>query len=362
MDTNVLEHPLIARIVAAIVDDKGGYVEYDQGAGGRETLIAASAELAAATGLPLTIVESPALHTEIRSLVTELQPGLICTVFTADEAARQPADRVNGVLAVHADVLRDADVRKPLLEAARAADHLVVVRHAYSDRTLDALAGPRHTLRIRELVQPGPSRTVRIPQEQAGSRSSEAASRLAAQIYALDQDINAAPSPDEARILTERRAGMLDALCTVLKAHLGTELISPTLADRVVAREGARRFRSTLADPEVKSGPSPSQSPRDEPGPEQPGQSLVGETPPETAESPEAGYPARLAALKAASDARNNMKTGGDSSSTAQSEAQAASDRVIKTADSRAQLRRAHHPQEHDHAHQQQGHQGQGRN
>ncbi|EFF88312.1 peptidase M48, Ste24p [Streptomyces sp. e14] len=39
-------------------------------------------------------------------------------------------------------LLRDADVRKPLLAMAHSPDHLLVARHDYSDTTLDALATP----------------------------------------------------------------------------------------------------------------------------------------------------------------------------------------------------------------------------
>ncbi|MCZ1011946.1 hypothetical protein O1L68_40260 [Streptomyces lydicus] len=148
----MLRHPLIARTVAEIVADGGGRVEYDTGGGGREVLIAASAELAATTDAPLVIVESRVLHAEIRSLISELQPGLSSAVLSADEAALQPAGSISGVLAVHADVLRDPAVRQPLLQMARSADHLIVARHDYSDTTLDSLAAPAHELRLHDLV------------------------------------------------------------------------------------------------------------------------------------------------------------------------------------------------------------------
>ncbi|MFJ9580924.1 hypothetical protein ACIRQF_31605 [Streptomyces sp. NPDC101191] len=154
METNLLKHPLIAQTVAAIVAEGGGCVEYDIGGGGREVLIAASAQLAAATNSQLTIVESRVLHSQIRAMVSELHTEVRSAVLSADEAALQPAGSVNGVLAVHADVLRDPGVRQPLLAMARSADHLVVARHDYSDATLDDLAGPVHALRIRDLMPP----------------------------------------------------------------------------------------------------------------------------------------------------------------------------------------------------------------
>lgn len=154
MDTKVLNHPLIAQTVAAIVAEGGGCVEYDTGGGGREVLIAASAQLAAATNSQLTIVESRVLHSQIRAMVSDLQTEVSSAVLSADEAPLQPAGSINGVLAVHADVLRDPRVRQPLLAMARSADHLVVARHYYSDATLDDLAGPVHTLGIRDLMPP----------------------------------------------------------------------------------------------------------------------------------------------------------------------------------------------------------------
>lgn len=57
---------------------------------------------------------------------------------------------------MHADVLRDPDVRRPLLAMAHSASHLVVARHDYSDTTLDALATPGLVLRLRGLMFPAP--------------------------------------------------------------------------------------------------------------------------------------------------------------------------------------------------------------
>ncbi|MFF7953614.1 hypothetical protein [Streptomyces griseorubiginosus] len=154
METSLLKHPLIAQTVAAIVSEGGGVVEYDIGGGGREVLIAASAQLAADTNSQLTIVEFRHLHSQIRAVVAELQTEVSSAVLSADEALLQPAGSINGVLAVHADVLRDPRVRQPLLAMARSADHLVVARHASSDATLDPLAGPVHALGIRDLMPP----------------------------------------------------------------------------------------------------------------------------------------------------------------------------------------------------------------
>ncbi|MFE0773314.1 hypothetical protein [Streptomyces sp. NPDC058861] len=146
MDTSMLRTPLIAQTVEALVEDGGGLITYEQGMGGRETLVAAAAALAARNGSPLIIVESPLLHQDTRATVAELQPGVQCTVISAQDAALQPTPAPGSVLAVHADMLRDPTVREPLLKLARATDHLLVARHDYSDPTLDTLAGPTHRL------------------------------------------------------------------------------------------------------------------------------------------------------------------------------------------------------------------------
>jgi hypothetical protein len=204
LQTSLLKLPLIAQTVEAIVNGQGGSVEYDQGAGGREVLIAASARLAASAGAPLTVVEFPALHDDITATVAELQPTVAVTVLSAREAAER-AEHTGGVLAIHADVLRETDVRHPLLELARAADHLVVARHAYSDTTLDALTGPAHPLKADQLLRAAPPHALHtVP------RTAETATRLAAHIYALDQDIASAP-PSQALAMQVRREGMLES-------------------------------------------------------------------------------------------------------------------------------------------------------
>ncbi|MFD6329210.1 hypothetical protein ACFWGI_06475 [Streptomyces niveus] len=172
MDTGVLKHPRIAGIVDSLVSTGGGRLTYDTGCGGREILIAASARLAAEAGSPLTIVEARVLHSEIRSFVDELQPDVPCAVLSADEAALQPDGGIAGVLAVHAGVLRDPDVRQPLLAMAYGADQLVVVRHDYSDTTLDSLATPGLVLTYLDLMPavtpaPGPRPGVREQREAA---------------------------------------------------------------------------------------------------------------------------------------------------------------------------------------------------
>lgn len=168
MDASVLKHPRIAGIVNSLVDAGGGRLTYDTGCGGREMLIAASTQLAAKDNAPLTVVEHRILHFEVRTLISELQPDVRSTVLSADEAALQPDGSITGVLAVHADVLRDPDVRRPLLAMAHSADRLVVARHDDSDTTLDDLATPGPVLRYHDLM-PGPRPGVR-EQRQAATR------------------------------------------------------------------------------------------------------------------------------------------------------------------------------------------------
>ncbi|MFE4304856.1 hypothetical protein ACFRR6_02070 [Streptomyces sp. NPDC056891] len=146
MDTSMLRTPLIAQTVEALVADGGGLITYEQGMGGRETLVAAAAALAARNGSPLTVVESVVLHEETRATVAALQPGVQCTVISARDAALQPPSAPGSVLAVHADLLRDPIAREPLLELARGADHLLVARHDNSDPSLYSLAGTAYRL------------------------------------------------------------------------------------------------------------------------------------------------------------------------------------------------------------------------
>ncbi|MFD3657631.1 hypothetical protein [Streptomyces sp. NPDC058620] len=91
-------------------------------------------------------MEAPVLHDDISATVAKLQPDVQCTVISPKDAARQPLPAPGSVLAVHADMLRDPTVRQPVLELARAVDHLLVARHDSSDPTLDSLAGSAHRL------------------------------------------------------------------------------------------------------------------------------------------------------------------------------------------------------------------------
>ncbi|WP_326581599.1 hypothetical protein OIE69_44570 (plasmid) [Actinacidiphila glaucinigra] len=245
MDTSFLQHPKIDAIVTALVTERGGCVEYDTGAGGREILACAGARLAADIGAPLAVVDSPALHDDIATTVTALEPGVACTLLSAEDPSSLPTNLTGAVLAVHADVLRDQAAREPLHALARTAAHLIVVRHDNSNRTLDALAGRMHAVRIHDLLgRPAPQPPVPAPDR---SRPlGEAATRLAAQIYALDEDLATVTSPVAAEQLRLRREGMVESLCIMLEVYADTTMVFAAMAEQVVAGEGARRYRTSL--------------------------------------------------------------------------------------------------------------------
>jgi hypothetical protein len=136
---------------------------------------------------------------------------------------------------------------------------------------------------------------VRPPREQTPSRSAEAAIRLAAQIYALDQDIASASPPHNAEAMRLRRTGMLESLCVVLEVHHNTQMVYPPMAEQVVAREGARRFRSKLADPDLTHWRLQDWARARNNGPEQIAQGYPGYAPGDDAEAVDSIDVARLA-------------------------------------------------------------------
>ncbi|WP_158717547.1 hypothetical protein [Streptomyces sp. NRRL WC-3744] len=109
----------------------------------------------------------------------ELQPDIHCAVVSADEAALLPAGSITGVLAVHVDVLRDPDVRRPLLAMAHSASHLVVARHDYSDTTLDSLATPGLVPAGRRPDAPAPPQPRPAPRRRARNANGGSSSRSA---------------------------------------------------------------------------------------------------------------------------------------------------------------------------------------
>ncbi|MFJ8036548.1 hypothetical protein [Streptomyces sp. NPDC096032] len=92
---------------------------YAHGLAGREALLTAGARLAAAAGLPLTVVDAEALRDDTTTLLSRL--GVVRHAFRAPaEAACWPTGfTTHGVLAIHADVLLDQAVEEPLTPAAR---------------------------------------------------------------------------------------------------------------------------------------------------------------------------------------------------------------------------------------------------
>jgi hypothetical protein len=140
LDADLLKHPVIRDCVDALVDGRGGLVVYGQGLGGRETLVAAAAGIAAASGKTLTIIDAEFLRETTTRLATQL--GLAEHTFLSPaQAASWPTGfDPDGVLAVHGDVLRNQDLVEPLRAAARDASlhgHLVVARHFYGSASLD---------------------------------------------------------------------------------------------------------------------------------------------------------------------------------------------------------------------------------
>ncbi|MGW6202079.1 hypothetical protein ACWF9B_00265 [Streptomyces sp. NPDC055089] len=238
----MLNHPRIAETINTLVTAGGGRVTYDIGGGGREMLIAAGARLAAQAHAPLTIVEARVLHAEIRAFVREMQPDIRCAVISANEAALQPAGSVNGVLAVHADVLRDANVRQPLLAMAHSADHLIVARHDYSDTTLDALATPGVVVRLRDLMpsasQPDPLEVRWTPpamdeREQRGIRQlnqlllSEQDELSVEDFTDLMQNVDPADVKSRIALMQEKYAG----LSALARQHLAASRTAPRTRD-----------------------------------------------------------------------------------------------------------------------------------
>lgn len=164
LDASKLEHPLIRDCLDALVERRGGLVVYDQGMGGRETLVAASARIAAATGKSLTIIDEEPLRVSTARLIEELGP-VEHTFLSPTQAAHWPRGfDPDGVLAIHADVLRDPALLGPLHAAAQETartGHLVIARHSYGSTSLDPHAAQVRQLRVADFLPsattPGPS-------------------------------------------------------------------------------------------------------------------------------------------------------------------------------------------------------------
>ncbi|MFI2437129.1 hypothetical protein [Streptomyces sp. NPDC018693] len=153
LDADLLKHPVIRECVDALVDGRGGLVVYEQGLGGRETLVAAAVRIAATTGKTLTIVDAELLREATAHLATQLDLAEHTFLSPAQAAIWPTGFDPDGVLAVHGDVLRNQDMVEPLRAAARAASlhgHLVVARHPYGSNSLDT-----YTAQFRQITTAG---------------------------------------------------------------------------------------------------------------------------------------------------------------------------------------------------------------
>ncbi|MFI6278087.1 hypothetical protein [Streptomyces sp. NPDC050988] len=144
-----LEQSAVQACVDALVDSRGGLLLYDHGLAGREALLAAGAQLAVTTDLPLTVVDADTLRDDTTTLLDQL--GVAHHVFLSPaEAAHWPTGFTpHGVLAIHADALLDPTVEEPLLAAAREASHtghLLVARRPDGTELLDVHTEQAHQL------------------------------------------------------------------------------------------------------------------------------------------------------------------------------------------------------------------------
>lgn len=154
---DAIDHPEAAQLVDSLVASGGGIVVYEFGAPGRQIAVAAGAHLAACTGTSLTAIDFRHLLPQIRATVAELHPDLTCTPISVSEAVQHPERHSGGVLVVHADLLHDPGTREALLTRAAAADRLIVASRADTEESvLNALPGPRFTVRARALMPPVP--------------------------------------------------------------------------------------------------------------------------------------------------------------------------------------------------------------
>ncbi|MFF1680775.1 hypothetical protein ACFVYG_32650 [Streptomyces sp. NPDC058256] len=140
----------VTECVDAVVGSGGGLLLYDQGLAGRETLLAAGAQLAIASGRPLIVVDASSLRNDTAAFLGQL--GMPHHVFLSPaEASQWPTGFTpDGVLAIHTDVLLDPAVEEPLLAAVREASrtgHLLVARRPDGLRLLDA-----YTVRTHQLI------------------------------------------------------------------------------------------------------------------------------------------------------------------------------------------------------------------
>ncbi|THA57041.1 hypothetical protein E6P78_31605 [Streptomyces sp. A0958] len=133
----------------ALVGSGGGLLLYDQGLAGREALVAAGAQLAVASGRPLTVVDAASLRNDTAAFLDRL--GMPHHIFLSPaQAASWPTGFTpDSELVIHADVLLHPAVEEPLLAAAREASSqgkLLVARRPDGAPVLDALTAQTHQL------------------------------------------------------------------------------------------------------------------------------------------------------------------------------------------------------------------------
>lgn len=144
-----LTHPEAAQLLESLVASGGGLLSYGLGAPGREIAAVAGAQLAADAGTSLTIVDFRHLLPQLRSVVEEAHPNLVCAYVPVSEAEDQ-LPSPDGVLVVHTDLLRVPRTRTALLAMAGAAGKLVVAaREEFDASVLDGLSLPRFPFRHR---------------------------------------------------------------------------------------------------------------------------------------------------------------------------------------------------------------------
>ncbi|KOV52056.1 hypothetical protein ADL00_38495 [Streptomyces sp. AS58] len=282
----MLKHPVVRECVDALVDGRGGLVVYGQGLGGRETLVAAAAGIAATTGKTLTVVDAELLREATAALVTDL--GLAeHTFLSPTQAVSWPTGfDPDGVLAVHGDVLRNQDLVQPLRAAARHASlhgHLVVARHPYGSDRLDSYTSQFRQIAAADFMPapgveedstspdtPGPvAKRVQSPSWQAGQdgeptwiplAADHRAERLARERVAQDEPVNltTAPPGGISEEVLERGRSFRAAWRQLGGTQPDAQGASPASAqqdsDRVfrVTREGSAGSPDVWADLEAK--------------------------------------------------------------------------------------------------------------
>lgn len=231
LNTEELTQSGVKECLDALVGSGGGLLLYDQGLAGREALVAAGAQLAAASGRPLTVVDASSLRDDTAAFLDQL--GTPHHIFLSPaQAAHWPTGFTpDAVLAIHADVLLDPAAEEPLLAAAREASnqgHLLVARRPDGIPLLDALTAQTH-----QLVT-GPVTTAQAPTAASTLARYEPGPPTA---YAQDHDSDAEPTmlrlsnhrPGPAAVAAARRPTPLEP--EAVRIDLGTTTGTGTAAE-----------------------------------------------------------------------------------------------------------------------------------